>query len=103
MSDTKIGCADFTGRVVSGLVPEGEPGSVILRQLYPGEPVDIGIIDQIEPVAAQLTIYPKHRNAWTGTDRTALTQFFADRYRDRRRLATLLDCAEVLEEAAHVR
>jgi hypothetical protein len=103
MSDTKIGCADFTGRVVSGIVPEGEPGSVILRQLYPGEPVDIGIVDQIEPVAAQLTIYPTHRKAWTETDRVALRQFFADRYRDRRRLATLLDCAEVLEEAAHAR
>jgi len=107
MSDTKIGCADFTGRVVSGLVPGGEPGSVVLRQLYPGEPVDIGIIDQIEPVGAQLTIYPKYRKAWTESDRTALTQFFADRYRDRDRLATLLagplDCAELLGEAAHGR
>ncbi|MFG3341807.1 hypothetical protein [Glycomyces sp. NPDC048151] len=107
MSDTvsgiKIGTADFTGRVVSGLVPEGEPGSVVLRQLYPGDPVDIGVIDQIEPVTAQITIYPGHRKVWSDADRTALTFFFANRYRDRNRLATLLDfvaVAEVVGESA---
>lgn len=96
MSGTKIGTADFAGRVVSGLIPDGEPGSVVLRQLYPGEPVDIGVVDQIEPVSAQLTIYPDHRKAWSDADRTALTLFFADRYRDHDRLATLLDIVEVL-------
>jgi hypothetical protein len=103
MSGTKIGTADFTGRVVSGLIPDAEPGSVVLRQLYPGEPVDIGVVDQIEPVTAQLTIYPDHRRAWTETDRGALAQFFADRHRDRNRFADLLGCVEVLGGSANGR
>lgn len=103
MSGIKIGTADFTGRVVSGLIPEAEPGSVVLRQLYPGEPVDIGVVDHIEPVTAQLTIYPDHRKAWSDADRIALSLFFADRYRDRHRLETLLDCVEVLGGSAGVR
>lgn len=119
MSGIKIGTADFTGRVVSGLVPDAEPGSVVLRQLFPGEPVDIGVVDHIDALTAQLTIYPGHRKAWSDGDRIALALFFADRYRDRSRLATLLSdprdgvpdgvsdcvlgCVEVLGEAAGVR
>ena len=98
---TKIGTSDFTGRVVSGLVPQGEPGSVVLRQLYPQPPVDFGVIDQIEPASAELTIYPDHRRAWSDADRSALLCFFAARFRDRTRLATLLDGVDVLEEVAN--
>ncbi|NUS45320.1 MAG: hypothetical protein HOQ24_16720 [Mycobacteriaceae bacterium] len=103
MSSIKIGTADFTGRVVSGVILEGEPGSVVLRQLFPGEPADIGVIDQIEAVSAQLTIHPGHRRAWTETDRSALAQFFADRYRDRSRFADLLECVAVLGGSANAR
>jgi hypothetical protein len=94
----KIGTGDFTGRVVSGLVPHAEPGSIVLRQLYPHPPVDIGVIDRIEATAAELTIFPSHRRAWSEADRSALAAFFTTRYRDHRRLAELLGTAEAADD-----
>jgi hypothetical protein len=98
---TKIGTGDFTGRVVSGLIPNAEPGSLVLRRLYPGPPTDIGVIDHIDPATAELTIYPAQRHHWSETDRIALRSFFTARYRDHHRLAALLSITDVLGEAAH--
>ncbi|WP_199039762.1 hypothetical protein [Glycomyces salinus] len=82
---TKLGTADFRDRVITGYVHHAESDSIILRQLFPGSPVDIGVIDQIEATTGQVTIYPAHRRAWTATDRAALAGFFVHRWHDRRR------------------
>lgn len=87
---TKIGTAGFTGRVVSGLIPHAEPGSIVLRQLYPQPSVDIGVVDHISVTDSQLTIYPGHRSAWSDADRSALISFFTARYLDHQRLASQL-------------
>ncbi|WP_112133910.1 hypothetical protein [Glycomyces dulcitolivorans] len=103
MSATKIGTAEFGGRVISGFIPQGESGSVMLRQLYPQPPVDIGVIDQIEGSDPQLTLSQTHCKGWSDACREALKVFFADRFREHARLAALLGIAAVLGEAANGR
>ncbi|MCD0444802.1 hypothetical protein LO763_14375 [Glycomyces sp. A-F 0318] len=85
---TKIGTEVFGVRVVSGSVDRPEPGSVTLRQLYPGAPTDIGVIDTIEGGTGAVTIYPSHRREWTDRDRARLAEFFVRRYLDRARRTT---------------
>ena len=80
---TKIGTEVFGVRVISGAVHHDEPGSIVLRQLYPGQPADIGVIDTIADGTGQSTIYPGHRREWTDRDRLRLAEFFAARYTDR--------------------
>jgi hypothetical protein len=80
---TKIGTEVFGVRVVSGAVHPDEPGSIVLRQLYPGQSADIGVIDSIENGTGQTTIYPGHRREWTDRDRLRLAEFFAARYTER--------------------
>lgn len=80
---TKIGTEVFGVRVVSGSVRHDEPGSIVLRQLYPGVPADIGVIDTIADGTGQTTIYPGHRRDWTDRDRLRLAEFFAARYAER--------------------
>lgn len=80
---TKIGTEVFGVRVVSGSIPHAEPDAVILRQLYPGTPTDIGVIDSIGDGTGQTTIYPSHRRDWTERDRIHLAEFFAARYAER--------------------
>lgn len=94
---TKLGAADFRDRVISGYCRRAEPTTIVLRQLFPGDPADIGVIDEIEAVTGQVTIYPKHRRAWTATDRAALAGFFVHRWHDRRRAFG----APTTEGAAH--
>jgi hypothetical protein len=80
---TKIGTEVFGVRVISGAVDRAEPGSIVLRQLYPGQPTDIGVIDSIAEGTGELTLYPAHRREWTDRDRAALAAFFAACYTDR--------------------
>jgi len=80
---TKIGTEVLGVRVVSGAVSEAEPGSVILRQLYPGAPCDIGVVDSIEEGTGQTTIFPAHRRDWSDRDRLHLAEFFAARHTER--------------------
>jgi hypothetical protein len=80
---TKIGTEVLGVRVVSGSVSEAEPGSVVLRQLYPGTPCDIGVVDSIEEGTGQTTIFPAHRRHWSDRDRLRLAEFFAARYIER--------------------
>jgi hypothetical protein len=80
---TKIGTEVVGVRVVSGSVSDAEPGSVVLRQLYPGTPHDIGVIDSIEAGTGQVTIYPAHRREWTDRERLRLGEFFSVRYAER--------------------
>jgi hypothetical protein len=87
MSATKIGTEVFGVRVVSGSVRSDETGSIVLRQLYPGRPADIGVIDSIENGTGEVTVYPGHRREWTERDRSALAAFFVACYTDR-----YLDC-----------
>jgi hypothetical protein len=103
MSATKIGTAEFAGRVISGAIPDTAPESVRLHQLYPQPPVEIGFIDLIGETGARLTIHPAHQYAWAQADRIALTTFFTARFRDHNRLTTLLDIAAAIGEARHDR
>jgi hypothetical protein len=82
---TKIGTEVCGTRVISGYLRHDEPGTVVLRQLYPGAPADIGTLDSIEEGTGQLVIYPAHRREWTDRDRLRLAEFFADRYLERNR------------------
>ena len=82
---TKLGTADFRDRVITGYCRYAEPSTIVLRQLFPGDPKDIGVIDEIEATTGQVTICPAHRRAWTATDRAALAGFFVHRWHDRRR------------------
>ncbi|MEU6858404.1 hypothetical protein AB0B28_05955 [Glycomyces sp. NPDC046736] len=100
---TKIGTADFTGRVVSGLVPHDRPDSVELHQLYPDPCERLGVIDHIGAANAELKILPRHRDAWSDAERTALAEFFSARHRDHHRLAVLLNITSLLGEAANGR
>lgn len=100
---TKIGTGDFTGRVVSGLVPHDRPDSVELHQLYPDPRDRLGVIDHISADDSKLRIFPRHRKAWNDAERTALAAFFSVRYRDHHRLAVLLNITSLLGEAANDR
>lgn len=82
---TKLGTADFRDRVITGYYRHAEPDTIVLHQIFPGDPKDIGVIDEIEAASGQVTIYPRFRHAWTDTDRTALAGFFVHRWHDRRR------------------
>lgn len=82
---TKIGTVDLTGRVVGGYVRNAEPSRIVLRLLYPGEPTDIGVIDQIGPTGGQVTVHPPYHREWTENDRHALAGFFVARYHERLR------------------
>ena len=75
---TKIGTEVIGVRAISGYLHAAVPGSIILRQLYPGRPVDIGVID-----TGQVTIHPAHRRDWTEHDCAALAAFFIPRYLER--------------------
>lgn len=80
---TKIGTEVVGVRAVSGYIRRAEPGAIVLRQLYPGKPVNIGVIDSIGTDAGEVTIYPAHHREWTDRDRAALAAFFIPRYRER--------------------
>ncbi len=82
-SITKIGTEVVGVRAVSGFIRAAEPGAIVLRQLYPGKPANIGVIDTIGADSAEVTIYPDHRREWTENDKTALAAFFIPRYLER--------------------
>ncbi|GAB3993186.1 hypothetical protein GCM10029992_04210 [Glycomyces albus] len=100
---TKLGTADFRDRVITGYIRRAEPSAIVLRQLFPGDPVDIGVIDQIEATTSQVTIYPAHCRAWTATDRAALAGFFVHRWHDRSRALGTVDSQtqSSSQEASH--
>lgn len=80
---TKIGTEVFGLRVVSGYLHTADPGQILLRQLYPGKPANIGRIESIGSGTGRLAINPDRATEWTDHDRTALAAFFLTRYTDR--------------------
>jgi hypothetical protein len=77
---TKIGTEAIGVRAISGYLHAAAPGSIILRQLYPGRPANIGVI---AGATGQVTIHPPHRREWNEHDRAALAAFFIPRYLER--------------------
>ncbi|MCD0443559.1 hypothetical protein LO763_07945 [Glycomyces sp. A-F 0318] len=77
---TKIGTEVVGVRAISGYLHAAEPGTIILRQLYPGRPANIGVIAS---ATGQVTIHPSHHGEWTEHDRAALAAFFLPRYLER--------------------
>ncbi|WP_205324069.1 hypothetical protein [Glycomyces sp. YM15] len=80
---TKIGTEVFGLRVISGYLHASEPGQILLRQLYPGEPADIGRIEMIGTGTGRLTVDSDRTAEWNDHERTALAAFFLTRYADR--------------------
>jgi hypothetical protein len=84
---TKIGTEVFGLRVVSGYLHAADPGQILLRQLYPGKPANIGRIEMIgstaSPGTGRLTINADRAAEWSEHERIALAAFFLTRYTDR--------------------
>ncbi|MCD0444387.1 hypothetical protein LO763_12215 [Glycomyces sp. A-F 0318] len=80
---TKIGTEVYGVRAVSGYIRSTAPDTVVLRQLYPGKPTDIGVIEAIASGTGEVTIHSAHCDAWTDHDRAALAAFFVPRYLER--------------------
>ncbi|GAA2165571.1 MULTISPECIES: hypothetical protein [Glycomyces] len=80
---TKIGTEVFGLRVITGYLHAADPGQILLRQLYPDTPANIGRIESIGSGTGRLTINNDRAREWSDTDRRRLTAFFLNRYTER--------------------
>jgi hypothetical protein len=80
---TKIGTEVFGLRVITGYLHAADPGQILLRQLYPDRPTNIGRIEAIGSGTGRLVINPDRETEWTDSDRALLAAFFLTRYTDR--------------------
>jgi hypothetical protein len=80
---TKLGTEVVGVRAVSGFIRHDQPDQLILRQLYPGKPANIGGIDLTGADQGRVTIHPDCQGEWSDHDRAALAAFFMPRFRER--------------------